>query len=89
MTSTIELRRCPFCKAKNGIQIHDDEHMRAYECSTCLSVEKITKGKSWWYHGWQQLDDNDEPGLRCDGDGLVRKAPIPFARWADGLETSA
>lgn len=86
-----ELRRCPFCKTTNTIQIHDCAKSRAYECLTCMAVEKITKTENsgWWYHGWQQLDTDGEPGLRCDGDGTTKQAPISFAKWAAGLDTSA
>lgn len=85
-----KFRRCLFCKTDSGIQIHDDATSRAYECCSCLAVEKITKSEKagWWYHGWQQLDDDGEPGLRIDCDGATNKAPIPFARWARGLQTS-
>jgi len=92
MTEIItELRRCPFCKTKSGIQIHDDKTLRAYECCTCLAVEKITKSEKsgWWYHGWQQPDDDDTPGFRCNGDGITAKAPTPFAHWTRNLQTSA
>jgi hypothetical protein len=78
-----ETRRCPFCKANSGLIVHDDAHLRAYECQTCLAVEKITKTEKsgWWYHGWQALDDDDLPGFRRDADGKTEQAPIHFAKW--------
>ena len=92
LTATMpdELRLCPFCRTKTALRIHDDKTLRAYECAVCLAVEKITKGKtSWWYHGSQQLDEDGEPGLRCDGDRKTAKAPIPFAKWVRDIETSS
>lgn len=76
-------RQCQFCKAAT-IQVHDSEKRRAYECTSCLAVESITKGaSSWWYSGTQQLDVDDAPGDRIDGEGKRAKAPIPFYRWAE------
>lgn len=76
-------RHCPFCRTDSGVMIHDDDKTRAYECETCLALEWITKGKhSWWYHGWQQLDDGDTPGLRINGDGIRGRAPIHYLEWA-------
>ncbi len=83
--TTMDNRFCPFCRERTGLMIHDNHKSRAYECSICLAVEAITKsetGLAWWYHGWQQLDTEDKPGLRIDGDGKRYPAPINFLRWA-------
>lgn len=72
------MRTCPFCKSRAATLAHDDGNLRAYECQTCLAVERITKGRSsWWYHGWQQRDNDDRPGARIDGDQkLDRKSVV-------------
>jgi hypothetical protein len=69
--------------------IHDTDTARAMECESCLAVHWVTKGKPkdpygvapWWYHGAQQLDTDDSPGHRINGDGVRSVAPIPFAKW--------
>lgn len=76
-------RHCPFCQGVTACRVHDSDKSRAYECQHCLAVEWITKGgTSWWYHGWQSLDEEDRPGLRIDGDGSRKSAPIRFMEWA-------
>ncbi len=78
-------RICPFCNS-DAYVVHDSDKARAYECNSCLAVEKISKGTTtpaWWYHGWQQLDLDGEPQDRIDGDGRRAKAPINFQRWAE------
>ena len=75
---------CPFCGCHDAPMVYEAPRKRAYECQQCGAIGKITKGDtSWWYHGWQALDDDDKPGFRVDGDGKKFRAPIHYLKWAN------
>jgi hypothetical protein len=66
-----EVRLCGFCRKPVAVE-HDNESIRVYRCTdaACDAVEVISKGKSWWYHGWEAPD-----GKKITGDGKREQRP--------------
>lgn len=48
-------RKCGFCQAPAPMTI-DSAEKRQYTCQSCGAIETISKGTSWWYHGWKRPD---------------------------------
>jgi hypothetical protein len=48
-------RNCGFCK-QPAILKSDTADKRVYHCAACDAEETITKGQTWWYHGWKAND---------------------------------
>lgn len=71
-------RDCPFCRVP-AFLADDNPLRRLYECRTCFAVEVISKGGTWWYHGWEHPD-----GRRVDAAGRTsRRSPAMAFGWWD------